>query len=179
MINVDAWKLYTALQTGFDDINKEYSKLEKDWELYRSKGVSEKELQEVIGGDLYNTQQGWVGMIMEILTENLQHVNFRTSSPTDDQWSEFITLHNLIISDDGDSISEDFKKLWKNSTDDFRKSFVDDFKILIELYDEIMGSVFEHTEKLFNYDIDCEKLYNFTDDLISNLEDKYHISLYS
>ena len=52
MINLDAWKLYHALKDGFDDINKEYSRLEKDWEMHRSQGVSEKELHEIL--DFWN-----------------------------------------------------------------------------------------------------------------------------
>jgi len=103
------------------------------------------------------------------------------SNPNDKKWSKFISLHNNYIDDNGDSISKHFKEYWKKSNDIFKDSFLKDFEIVINLYEKMMNTVDKHTKKLLgdHKDFDYSNFYNLTNDIISHLEGKYKIELYS
>ena len=56
-ISVEYWNLFGDLQKGFDSIENEYSELQSQWEEWKSEGMSEDDLKQIKGCDLYNIEK--------------------------------------------------------------------------------------------------------------------------
>ena len=76
-ISVEYWNLFGDLQKGFDSIENEYSELQSQWEEWKSEGMSEDDLKQIKGCDLYNIEKEWVRSIMWILEEHLENFKIK------------------------------------------------------------------------------------------------------